>query len=67
VVAHGKNLNRSPFPMDDVALAVEVVSPSSVLRDREFKRALYARAGVPAYWLVEPDEKSAALMRYQEA
>src|SRR5215475_3399473 len=57
VVARGRNLRRSPFPMQDAILAVEVVSPSSGLRDRETKRALYAEAGIPSYWLVEPDEK----------
>jgi Uma2 family endonuclease len=58
VVARVRNLRRSPFPMDDAILVVEVVSPSSGLRDRETKRALYARAGVASYWLVEPDEKA---------
>ena len=58
VVAQVKNVGRSPFPIDDAVLAVEVVSPSSVLRDRETKRALYARAGVPVYWLIEPDDKA---------
>jgi Uma2 family endonuclease len=57
VVARVRNLQRSPFPMEDAILAVEVVSPSSGLRDRETKRALYAQAGIPSYWLVEPDEE----------
>jgi Uma2 family endonuclease len=57
VVARARNLRRSPFPMEDAVLAVEVVSPSSGLRDREAKRALYAQAGIPSYWLVEPDEE----------
>jgi Uma2 family endonuclease len=35
-------------------LAVEVRSPGSDLLDRNLKRAVYARAGVPAYWLVDP-------------
>jgi hypothetical protein len=33
-----------------------VVSPNSALRDTETKRGLYARAGVPAYWIVTTDE-----------
>ena len=37
----------------DVALAVEVVSPSSVTTDRVTKPTLLAEAGVPAYWRVE--------------
>jgi Uma2 family endonuclease len=32
----------------------EVVSPSNASNDRVRKRRLYARAGVPFYWLVDP-------------
>lgn len=39
----------------DVLLAVEVVCPSSRRRDRVEKPPDYAAAGIPAYWLVEPD------------
>jgi Uma2 family endonuclease len=34
-------------------LIVEVISPSSVLRDRGLKRERYARFGVPLYWIVD--------------
>jgi Uma2 family endonuclease len=57
VVARTTQLRRTPFPIEHALLVVEVVSPSSVLRDLETKRALYARAGVPSYWLIEPDEE----------
>jgi len=43
-----KNLSPS-----DVLLAVEVVSPSSGTHDRVTKRDVYARLGIPHYWLVE--------------
>ncbi len=33
----------------------EVLSPSTAARDRVAKRALYARAGVAHYWLIDPD------------
>ena len=33
----------------------EVQSPSTAARDRVIKRNLYARAGVPYYWLIDPD------------
>jgi Uma2 family endonuclease len=36
------------------ALVVEVLSPSSELHDRGRKMELYARCGVPEYWLVLP-------------
>jgi Uma2 family endonuclease len=41
-------------------LVVEVVSPSSERRDREIKAQLYARLGVPHYWLVDPQREEAA-------
>ncbi len=36
-------------------LVVEVVSPESRLRDRGTKFAEYEMAGVPEYWLIDPD------------
>ena len=39
-------------------LLIEVLSPSTALRDRTFKRALYARYGVKEFWLVNTDEKT---------
>lgn len=39
----------------DVALVVEVVSPTSRKRDRFLKPAAYAEAGIPAFWRVELD------------
>ena len=35
-------------------LVVEILSPSSVKRDRHRKKELYARAGVPEFWIVDP-------------
>jgi len=45
----GKFLARTPH------LVVEVTSPSTAMADRTIKWALYERAGVPAYWLFEPE------------
>jgi Uma2 family endonuclease len=56
VVFRTRHLSRSPFPISDTLLVGEVVSPNSALRDTETKRGLYARAGVPAYWIVVSDD-----------
>jgi Uma2 family endonuclease len=56
VVAPAEHLQRTPLPIAGAQLVVEVVSPTSVLRDTEIKRALYARAGVPSYWIVVPEQ-----------
>jgi Uma2 family endonuclease len=38
-------------------LAVEVLSPSTARIDRVTKLDLYARHGVPYFWLVDPEER----------
>jgi Uma2 family endonuclease len=38
-------------------LVVEVISPSSVTRDLDTKRQLYAQYGVKYYWLVHPIDR----------
>jgi Uma2 family endonuclease len=37
-------------------LVVEILSPSTRLRDRTVKREAYQQAGVPWYWLVDQDD-----------
>ncbi|WP_199185852.1 Uma2 family endonuclease [Streptomyces carminius] len=49
--APGPDTDR--YAVRDVVLAVETVSPDSVIRDRERKPQLYAAAGIPHFWLVE--------------
>jgi Uma2 family endonuclease len=39
-------------------LVVEVLSPTTRRRDLLGKKSLYAEAGVPSYWIVEPEEPS---------
>ena len=38
-------------------LAIEIVSPRSARTDRGRKRRMYQRAGVPEYWVVDPDAR----------
>jgi Uma2 family endonuclease len=40
------------------SLVVEVLSPSTANRDRQEKLDLYARFGVPEYWIVDPEMRS---------
>ena len=47
-------------------LVIEVTSPSHPERDRIVKRNLYARNGVPAYWLVEPEERGIEVLRLRD-
>jgi len=47
--------DRHPGP-GDTALLVEV-SATSLTRDRVGKARIYARAGVPVYWVVNVDDK----------
>jgi len=42
-------------------LAVEILSPWSVRRDRGTKAGLYARFGIPHYWVVDPDARAVEL------
>jgi Uma2 family endonuclease len=44
-------------------LAVEIVSPDSVQRDYEKKRAKYEGAGVLEYWIVDEPEQKVTLLR----
>jgi Uma2 family endonuclease len=46
-------------------LAVEVISPTSGLRDRSLKKAVYERMGVPSYWLVDPHREMPSLTAFE--
>lgn len=47
-------------------LVVEIVSPDDPKRDLETKRADYAEAGIPEYWIVEPDAGRITVLRLAE-
>ena len=44
---------RAPIPI----LVVEIASPHTRRRDREAKRELYHEAGVPEYWIIDPETR----------
>ena len=52
-------------------LLVEILSPTHPNRDRQLKRSLYERVGVPEYWIVDPDQRTVTQLalrssRYEE-
>ena len=57
--AEGVRLARPPV------LVVEVLSPHSVLRDLNLKKAAYERFGIPSYWVVDPDLDRPSLRAYE--
>jgi Uma2 family endonuclease len=50
---------------NEVLLAVEIISPSSVTTDRFTKPALYAHAGIPFYWTIGLADRGALLATYR--
>ena len=47
-------------------LVVEILSPSSLQRDRHQKLELYARSGVPEFWIVDPANRSIEVLVLEE-
>jgi Uma2 family endonuclease len=47
-----------PFHLGDIALAIEITSPSTARRDRTIKRDLYTRELRGTYWLVDHERRS---------
>ena len=59
--------------VNGAALVIEIVSAGARNRERDFehKREEYAAAGIPEYWIVDPDERCVTLLtltgkRYRE-
>jgi Uma2 family endonuclease len=48
-----------------VDLAIEVVSEGRAARDRDYrtKRREYARAGIPEYWIVDPEKECIVVLK----
>lgn len=53
-------------PVPPPLLAVEVLSPSNRRHDLVAKRNLYERAGIPSYWIVDPDEPSLTVLTLRD-
>ncbi|MBQ7516203.1 MAG: Uma2 family endonuclease [Schwartzia sp.] len=47
-------------------LVVEILSPSTLTRDRGIKKTVYERAGVREYWIVDPLAKSVEVYHLRE-
>jgi len=46
-------------------LIVEIVSPDDPRRDKVDKRRDYASAGIPEYWIVDPQEETVTVLRLE--
>ncbi|MDG4792546.1 Uma2 family endonuclease [Micromonospora sp. WMMD1082] len=64
VAIRREHANRSPVPVEDALLAVEVIPPTSTFRDLYDKARVYARAGVRGYWVVDPLHEKISLTEY---
>ncbi|WP_405679006.1 Uma2 family endonuclease [Streptomyces sp. NBC_00048] len=59
------DLDQTRLPADSVRLAIEVVSPESVGRDRGVKPVKYAEAGILHFWRVENKDGRAVVYVYE--
>ena len=57
--SRGVRLEQTPL------LVAEVLSPDSVLRDLNLKKAAYERFGIPSYWVIDPDLDRPSLRAYE--
>jgi Uma2 family endonuclease len=64
--AQDRDGSAAYYEPDDVLLAVEVVSPDSVERDRETKPVKYAKAGIRHFWRVEKDDRGCVVVYVYE-
>ncbi|MEV4346151.1 Uma2 family endonuclease [Actinoplanes sp. NPDC049596] len=65
VAMRAEAAGHSPVPAAGVTLAVEVIAPWSEALDRGPKKWLYARAGIPFYWLVDSTAEQVTLTQFQ--
>ena len=60
-IIRGGRVEGVPAPI------VEVLSPSHPETDTRIKRAAYARAGVPEYWMIRPATRDALVCTHPDA
>jgi Uma2 family endonuclease len=61
LVRRGTSHTAHPRP-EDILLVIEVAD-SSLAYDRDVKAALYARAGIPEFWLVDVKQRRISIFR----
>ena len=54
--AHADRITKKYWGVPD--LAIEIISPDDPDRDRVIKKTEYAQAGIPEYWILDPEEKT---------
>jgi Uma2 family endonuclease len=64
VAVHVKHMNRSPVPVEDAIVAVEVISPDSDFRDMVEKAKIYGGATIPTYWVIDPSKDDISLTEF---
>lgn len=65
VITPARHLRRSTLPAQDLLLVAEVLWPDSAARDRGEKAEIYARSGIPAYWIIDPTGERITLTAYR--
>lgn len=66
-IANERLDRMTPTYLDGPAdLVIEIISPESVVRDRETKFAEYQEAGVAEYWLIDPRSEQADFYRLND-
>jgi Uma2 family endonuclease len=66
LVAPAADFTEANLPVPP-ALAVEVLSPSTRRIDLGTKRLAFEAAGVPSYWVIDPDEPSLTVFELEDA
>jgi Uma2 family endonuclease len=66
-LADAGDLRRQNAYWTGADLVVEVVSPDDPVRDLVTKRSEYAQAGIPEYWIVDPQAETITVLRLEDA